>query len=51
MRKAFEFFLGLASGFAFSFFFLYLREEFLWFLSIKKLFGGIDHESKVCQGR
>lgn len=22
-----------------------------WFLSIKKLFGGIDHESKVCQGR
>ncbi|MEM4591834.1 MAG: hypothetical protein QW196_00345 [Sulfolobales archaeon] len=24
MRKAFEFFLGLASGFAFSFFFLYL---------------------------
>jgi len=37
MRKAFEFFLGLASGFA--------------FLSIKKLFGGIDHESKVCQGR
>ncbi len=47
MRKAFEFFLGLASGFAFSFFFLYLREEFLWFLSI----GGIDHESKVCQGR
>ena len=29
MRKAFEFFLGLASGFAFSFFFLYLRMVFV----------------------
>ncbi len=36
MRKAFEFFLGLASGFAFSFFFLYLREEFLRMVFVNK---------------